>query len=112
MDERLEQILMQIIVYSGKAKNNYLLALRSCKERQFEKGRQLIQEAEIMLAKAHKTHLDLIQREVSGKHTESSLILMHAEDHLMSTNTIKELVKELLEIFERRDSDSQIRKSV
>lgn len=105
MDEWIEQTLMHIIIYSGKAKKNYILALRACKERQFEKGRQLIEEAEEMLTKAHQVHLDLIQREASGQRTTSSLILMHAEDHLMSTSTIKELVKELFDIFERRDGE-------
>jgi len=41
----------------------------------------------------------MIQKEAGGEKTPFSLLLMHAEDHLMSTLTMKELVKEMLEIF-------------
>lgn len=45
----------------------------------------------------------MIQKESSGEAANFSLLLMHAEDHLMSTLTMKELVKELLGIFKTKN---------
>lgn len=101
MEEKqdLEAVAFQMIFHSGNARSNLILALRECKAKNFAACDALMEEAEKMLAEAHKTHFGLIQNEASGNKTEFSLLLMHAEDHLMSTSTMKELMKELVDIL-------------
>lgn len=55
------------------------------------------------LSRIYPRHFQLIQKESSGDEAAFSLLLMHAEDHLMSTLAMKELVKELLDLFKTKN---------
>ena len=77
-----------------------LQALKQYREGLEEEAFGLMKEAEEDLRLAHDIHFQLVQKEAGGERASFSLLLMHAEDHLMSTITIKELVGELLPIFQ------------
>ncbi|UYO34369.1 PTS lactose/cellobiose transporter subunit IIA [Bacillus zhangzhouensis] len=95
-----EQVSFQLILHSGNARSKLLEALKQYREGLEEKAFGLMKEAEEDLQNAHDIHFQLVQKEAGGKTTSFSLLLIHAEDHLMSTITIKELVGELLPIFQ------------
>ena len=46
----------------------------------------------------------LIQAELVSDKIEFSLLLVHAEDHLMTTMTFKDLAVEIIEVYEKIDS--------
>ncbi|KPN15523.1 PTS dihydroxyacetone transporter [Bacillus australimaris] len=95
-----EQVSFQLILHSGNARSKLLQALKQFREGAEEEAFGLMKEAQEDLQDAHDIHFQLVQREAGGETTSFSLLLMHAEDHLMSTITIKELVGELLPIFQ------------
>ena len=92
-----EQVSFQLILHSGNARSKLLEALKQYREGLEEQAFGLMEED---LRHAHDIHFQLVQKEAGGETTSFSLLLMHAEDHLMSTITIKELVGELLPIFQ------------
>ncbi|MBD3108279.1 PTS lactose/cellobiose transporter subunit IIA [Bacillus sp. AGMB 02131] len=98
-----EQISFQIILHSGNARSKVIQALRVYREGRVEEAEALIQQAEEDLSVSHDIHFQMVQKEACGEASQFSLLLMHSEDHLMSTLTMKELVKELLEIFKVKD---------
>ncbi|BDG36069.1 PTS lactose/cellobiose transporter subunit IIA [Saccharococcus caldoxylosilyticus] len=98
-----EQIAFQLILHSGNARSKIIQALREYRAGNQEQAEQLLKEAEDELSVAHNIHFQMIQKEASGEKTEFSLLLMHAEDHVMSTLSMKELVKEMLELFKERN---------
>ena len=49
----------------------------------------------------HVAHSELIQQEASGNHVVPSILLMHAEDQLMSAETIKVMALEIIRLNER-----------
>lgn len=98
-----EQIGFQLILHSGTARSKIIQALREYRKRNIEEAENLIKEAENDLQVSHDIHFQMIQKEAGGEKTEFSLLLLHAEDHLMSTLTMKELVKEILEIFKEKN---------
>lgn len=95
-----EQVSFQLILHSGNARSKLLQSLKRFRENQEEEAFELMKEAEGDLRHAHDIHFQMVQQEASGEATNFSLLLMHAEDHLMSTITIKELVGEILPIFQ------------
>ncbi|GLF87318.1 MULTISPECIES: PTS lactose/cellobiose transporter subunit IIA [Bacillus] len=95
-----EQVSFQLILHSGNARSKLLQALKQYREGLEEDSFDLMKEAEEDLRLAHDIHFQLVQKEAGGERASFSLLLMHAEDHLMSTITIKELVGELLPIFQ------------
>ena len=62
-------------------------------------------EAEEAFVEAHKIHSELIQKEASGEKTEFSLLFMHAEDQMASTEIVQLLAQELIELY--RDKHAQ-----
>jgi cellobiose PTS system EIIA component len=97
-----EQINFMLILHSGNARSKVIQALREYREGNVEESDKLLVQAEQDLHAAHQIHFKMVQQEASGNKVEFALLLMHAEDHLMSTLSMKELVKELLDIFKQK----------
>ncbi|SDC08591.1 PTS system, cellobiose-specific IIA component [Terribacillus halophilus] len=95
-----EQVCFQMILHSGNARSKILQALRLYREGEMEKVNEMLADAEEDLSQVHKVHFQLVQQEAAGRQQELSLLFLHAEDHFMSTMTMKEMVKELIPIFQ------------
>ena len=96
-----EQICFQLILHSGNARSKVIQSIREYRDGSVQKAEELLQQAEDDLQQSHDIHFQMIQKKRAGKN-EFSLLLLHAEDHLMSTLTMKELVSELLELFKEK----------
>lgn len=94
--EGIELIAFNIISNVGTAKSMGIQALAKGREGKEEEGKKLLEDASSFLKEAHKAHSQLIQEEAKGNKQEISLILMHAEDQLMASETILSLAKEML----------------
>lgn len=71
------------------------------KRGEFEKARELIRMADEELGYAHSSQTSLIQGEAANDQIDFSLLLVHAQDHLMTTMTFKDLAVELIEIHKK-----------
>lgn len=65
----------------------------------YNEGAEKLEEASQYLVKGHHAHAQLIQKEAAGEKLDFSLIIMHAEDQMMSAETIKSLVEEMIEMY-------------
>lgn len=92
----LEEISFQLISNVGEGRSLLFEALRDAREERFEEADEKISSAEKSILKAHESHFSLIQQEASGEKVQISLLLMHAEDQLMTTETLKGIVKEMI----------------
>lgn len=99
----LEMISFQIISNVGSAKSFVMEALQSAKSGNFEEAEEKLKEADHYFVEGHKVHASLIQKEASGEAVPFSLLFMHAEDQLMSTETIATLVREMIEMYKRME---------
>ena len=98
----LELICFQLITSAGTAKSKYMEALAAAKQQDFQTARALITEGEKQMADGHKSHTQLIQQEAAGENVKLSLLLLHAEDQMMSAETIKIMVEEMIELYQKR----------
>ncbi|MBL0846326.1 PTS lactose/cellobiose transporter subunit IIA [Mammaliicoccus fleurettii] len=98
--EKYEQNAFQIITNVGMAKSSYMQAINEAKSEKFKESEDLISEGNQFLIDGHKVHKDLIQAEASGETVPMTLLLMHAEDQLISTEIIKEMAKELIYVHQ------------
>lgn len=101
VEDSLEMIAFQIISNVGTAKSLVMEALFAAKEGDFTTAEEKIEESNQYFVEAHKVHAQLIQKEASGDKVNFSLLFMHAEDQLMSTETITLLVKEMIDMYKR-----------
>jgi PTS system cellobiose-specific IIA component len=100
-NESIESIAFQIISNVGSAKSLVLEALYAAKEGNFQLAEKKLEESKKYFIEGHRVHTTLIQKEASGTKLDFSLIIMHAEDQLMSAETISELVKEMIDIYKK-----------
>ena len=100
----MEEIILNIIMHSGEARSCSLEAISLAKTGNFDKAKELIIKADEELGYAHNSQTSLIQGEASNDKIEFSLLLIHAEDHLMTTMTFKDLAIELIYIHEKINS--------
>lgn len=99
--EGVELIAFQIIASVGTARSLYIEAIQEAKQGDIEQARQMIREGEQSFVEGHKAHAGLIQKEASNEDVTINLILMHAEDQLMSAESFKVIAEELIEVHEQ-----------
>lgn len=97
-----EQEIMQIIVNGGDARSSALKAIQSARKGDLQESDELMARAKESLVKAHGIQTKLIQAEIRGEPTEMSLLLVHAQDHLMNAITVKDLAVEIIEENKKR----------
>lgn len=96
--ESLELIAFEIISNVGMGKSLAIEAIREARKGDYEEAHKKIEEAKEFLLQGHHSHAGLIQKEASGEKLEFSLMIMHAEDQLISAETIKDLAIEIIEM--------------
>ncbi|WP_462413377.1 PTS lactose/cellobiose transporter subunit IIA [Neobacillus sp. Marseille-QA0830] len=96
--EELYNLSFQLILHGGNARSLAMEAIFSAKEKDFTTAFEKLAEAETELGSAHRFQTQLIQAEASGDTLEIPIILVHAQDHLMTAMTLTDLAKELVEL--------------
>ena len=94
--EENEQIIFKLISFSGEARSNLYEAYDSVMNGEYEKAEESLKEADKTILEAHSVQTGLIQKEAQGIHMEISLLMVHAQDHLMSTLLTKDLIKNMI----------------
>lgn len=101
MDEELEQTSCQIIAAAGTARSCYIEAIKRAEEGDFEGAERLIVQGKEAFTMAHDAHFGLIQKEAQGEKSGFALILMHAEDQLMSAEAFGILAQQFIGMEKR-----------
>ena len=102
--EGLELTCFQIISTVGTARSMYIEAIQEAKAGNIEKARELVEEGEKVFVEGHKAHAGLIQQEASGEKVDVQLLLLHAEDQLMSAEAFKIIANEFIDLYEKINS--------
>ena len=99
--KNIEMTMIEIVSKAGCAKSKYIEAISLAKEYKFGLAYESIEEGSKFLIDAHNIHADLIQKEAGGEKTNVSLIVLHAEDQLMSAETFKIIANEFIESYKK-----------
>ena len=67
----------------------------------FDLAKAKIKEGDQEFVKGHEAHAGLIQKEANGEKVVPNILLMHAEDQLMSAETIKMMALEIIKLNQR-----------
>ena len=97
----IEMICFEIISNVGMARGSYVEAIDLATEGKFDEARAKIEEGNQFFVKGHEAHADLIQKEAAGEKTEIILVLVHAEDQLMSAESFKILAEKFIALSEK-----------
>jgi len=103
----LEMISMQIIAGAGDAKGLIFDALEEAKKGNFEQAKEFVKQSEEASKNAHKAQMDLLVAQANGEVGAVDVLLVHAQDHLMTTLLAQELIKEIIRLYELREEDKK-----
>lgn len=103
-EEELLQVAMQLIIHAGNAKSECMEAIQLVKTGDFLGSSEKIEEANRSLTQAHHAQTSLLTNEARGEHVQPTLMLIHAQDHLMNAITFRDLAKEMIELYTRMDT--------
>ena len=98
--EGMELICFELISKVGEAKSSFIEAIRMAKAGRFDRAEELIKQGEAHYADGHRVHVGLIQKDAQGG-TDLSILLIHAEDQMMSAETFKILSREFLDLYKK-----------
>lgn len=96
-------VCLGIITDVGNARSKYIEAIQEAKAGNYERCNELLREGNEAYAKGYRAHAQLVSQEAEGNKTDLSLLLIHAEDQLMSAESFKILCNEFLDIYRKFD---------
>lgn len=96
-----ETEIFTLILHGGNGRSAAMEAIHAAKDNNMDLAREKLKEASDSINEAHHIQTSLIQSEIGGNKTEISLLMIHAQDHLMNAMTVKDLAKEIVELYER-----------
>lgn len=101
MNEELALMCVELITHVGTARSCYIEAIQEAKKGDFDQAQILMEQGSKEFVEGHRAHAGLISKEAAGESTEISLLLIHAEDQLMSAEGFKMIAEEFIELYQR-----------
>ena len=98
-----EMISFGIIAHAGDARSYAFGALEAAKAGNFEEAEALLKQSNDAAVEAHHMQTELLVNEANGNKTPVDVLLVHAQDHLMTSMLAVELIKELIEIYKNKN---------
>lgn len=99
--EGLELTAFQIISTVGTARSCYIEAIQKAKEGKWEEIDELFKAGDEAFNEGHDAHMELLAKEAEGKSEGINLLLLHAEDQLMSAEGFKTIALEMIDVYKR-----------
>jgi PTS system cellobiose-specific IIA component len=98
------EIAMTLIAYSGEARTYAFQALKSARENDLVNAKALMKLAEQSSTKAHQAQTNLLVSEANGEAISLNVLLIHAQDHLMTSMLALELIQEMILLHESKEN--------
>ncbi len=98
MEEKNLESIMGLIMFGGNAKSDAMEAIAAAKAGDIALADQKIEDARASLVEAHRAQTGLLTQEAQGDHMTVTLLTVHAQDHLMTCMSEKNLIREIIEL--------------
>lgn len=93
-----DQIIMGLILNAGDAKQHIYQALKCAKAEDYDTSEKEMALADDALLEAHNLQTRFLAQEASGNKSEITALFVHSQDHLMTTITEINLIKEIIDL--------------
>ena len=93
-----EEVIFQLITHSGSARSYIFEAFQMCSAGKYQEADEALRSAKEMLNEAHKVQTALIQQEAGGESIEVKLLMVHAQDHLMTCILARDIMENVIKM--------------
>ena len=97
----LEEAVMEIIVNAGQSRSLCFEALHAARQGNLDEAKSLLREADGYARQAQKMQTKLIEQDAGEARQPMTLIMVHAQDHLMNSLLARELSEEIIHLYQR-----------
>lgn len=97
--DNINNLAFQLILFAGNGRSYAMEAIEEAKKGNFQKAEELIKKAGEEISKAHSFQTELIQQEAQGQTVDVNILLVHAQDHLMTSMVVRDLANEIIELY-------------
>ncbi|HAS1012714.1 TPA: PTS lactose/cellobiose transporter subunit IIA, partial [Enterobacter roggenkampii] len=95
------EAVMEIIVNAGQSRSLCFEALHAARQGNIDEAKSLLREADGYARQAHKMQTKLIEQDAGEGRQLMTLIMVHAQDHLMNSLLARELSEEIIHLYQR-----------
>ncbi|BDR16599.1 PTS lactose/cellobiose transporter subunit IIA [Vibrio sp. STUT-A11] len=97
----LENTVMELIINAGESKSLAMQALASAKRGEWEDVDGLLEESTAAAKRAHGVQTELIGLDEGEGKVPVNLVMVHAQDHIMTSMLARELIEELINVHRK-----------
>lgn len=97
----LEMTVMELIINAGESKSLAMQALMSAKKGEWDVVDDFLAQSTEASKRAHKVQTELIGLDEGEGKVPVNLIMVHAQDHIMTAMLARELIEELIDIHRK-----------
>ncbi len=96
----MEEEIFKMISHGGDARAYAYEALEAARTGDMVKAEEKLKTSQDELDLAHNTQTKLIQQEVNGEPLKMSLLMVHAQDQLMTAISEKCLIEQMIKMYQ------------
>lgn len=100
-----EMVVMEIICNAGEARSLCYEALRLSRTKSFDLAEDKLRQAKECLNKAHLIQTQLIEEDQGEGKVSMTLVMVHAQNHLMTTILAQEMATEMVALHKQLASE-------
>ncbi len=104
-EENMELVSFAIVAAAGQARSLAMDAIAKARCGDREEARKLLDESREVGIQAHDEQTKLLSREADGDHVPVDVLLVHSQDHLMTSMLCQDLAEEIVALYERIDGE-------
>ncbi|WP_188473301.1 PTS lactose/cellobiose transporter subunit IIA [Hafnia psychrotolerans] len=97
----LESSIIELIINAGQSKAFAFEALACAKQGEWHKVDGLIEQSKEAANEAHKVQTTFIGLDEGCGKLPITLVMVHAQDHIMTAMLARELIEELIAIYKK-----------
>jgi PTS system cellobiose-specific IIA component len=96
-----ESATMNLIANSGDGRSYAFQALEEARNGNLEECNLLLRKSDDAIKKAHQAQTELLFSEARGEKQEINVLLIHSQDHFMTSMLANELIKEIIRFYQK-----------
>ena len=97
---QFENEIFELISHTGEARANIFNSLEEARKKNINKSEEFMKIANEQMVEAHNMQTELIQEDIKSGGIDVSLLMVHAQDQLMTALSEQYLVKKMIEMYE------------
>lgn len=101
--ESYEMTVFQIISLAGDSRALAFEALNLARKGDFEGAHEKMEESRKSSVQVHNLQTEMLTEEAKGNETKVGLLMVHAQDHLMTSMLARDLIEEMIKILEEKE---------